>query len=344
MPSPTLWIACGGTGGHFLPGVVIGRGLVAKGYRVRYFGEGKAVEEDLCRAQDVEMTRPPKSKLGNRLKKMMWVMKELSKRNKEEHPVAILGFGGFSSAALGVWAILHGCPLFLFEQNAVPGRVNRMLAPFAKKIFLTFPLVGKKLRNSHQHLTGNPVRPASPKPNKKDYDLLVLGGSQGALALNQKLPPLLPEEWKILHIAGPGRREEVIEADRGIHTNMEVLDSHPDVPSLLAKSRWVISRSGATSLCEIAQSGNPCLTVPLPTSRDDHQRHNAAYLEARQGVVVLEEDNFAAENIMGALLNPDLAIVLSSGIRQSGISDEGGENSLELLIQSIGSGEKNKNR
>jgi len=309
----------------------MGRALIAKGYAVRYFGEGKAVEEDLCRAQQIEMIRPPKSHSGSRLKKFLWVFSELSRQKRQERPVAILGFGGFSSAALGTWAILNRTPLFLFEQNAVPGRVNRTLAPFAKAVFLTFPLVLKKLRSSRQYLTGNPVRPACPKPDQKAYDLLVIGGSQGALALNRNLPPLLPEGWRILHIAGPGRSMEVLEADGGRHPLLEVIDSHPDVPALLAKTRWVISRSGATSLCEIAQSGNPCITVPLPTSMDDHQRHNAAFLEARQGVVVLEESAFDSQSLRGALLNPDLALVLSSGIRQSGIADEGGQRCLGIL-------------
>lgn len=331
----TIWIACGGTGGHFLPGVVVGRALESHGFQVRYFGEGKAVEEDLCKAQEIDMVRPPQSHRNSRLKKLSWVMKELSKRKKEDLPIAVLGFGGFSSAALGIWSTLNRCPLFLFEQNAVPGRVNRLLAPFAKAIFLTFPLVGKKLRNRYQHLTGNPVREAAEKPPKKSYDLLVLGGSQGALALNQKLPPLLPEDWSILHIAGPGRKQEVLDADKGKHQKLKVIDSHPDVPYLLANSRWVISRSGATSLCEIAQSGNPCITVPLPTSRDDHQRHNAAYLEARQGLVVVEESTFEGETLCGALQNPDLALVLSSGIRHSGIADEKGTRCLEKLLPFI---------
>ena len=331
MTLPTIWIACGGTGGHFLPGVVVGRSLEGQGFTVLYFGEGKAIEEDLCKAQNIDMIRPPKSHLGSRFKKLRWMLKELSLRKKENPPQAVLGFGGFSSASLGLWATLHRTPLFLFEQNAVPGRVNRMLSPFAKAVFLTFPLVSKKLRNANLHLTGNPIRPASPKPEKKDYDLLVLGGSQGALALNRDLLPLLPKDWRILHIAGPGRREEVLNADRGLHPHLEVIDSHPDVPSLLARSRWVISRSGATSLSEIAQSGNPCITVPLPTSRDDHQRHNAAYLEARQGVVVLEESAFDGDSLKGALLNPDLTLALSSGIRQSGIADEEGQGCMEIL-------------
>jgi len=156
----------------------MGRALIAEGYAVRYFGEGKAVEEDLCRAQQIEMIRPPKSHSGSRLKKFLWVFSALSRQKRQERPVAILGFGGFSSAALGTWAILHRVPLFLFEQNAVPGRVNRTLAPFAKAVFLTFPLVVKKLRSSRLHLTGNPVRPACPKPAQKTYDLLIIGGSQ----------------------------------------------------------------------------------------------------------------------------------------------------------------------
>lgn len=305
-----------------MPGVVMGKALAQRGDQVRYFGEGKAIEDDLSKAQSVDLIRP--SVGGGRFSRGRTLWNLLS--SQQPKPDLCLGFGGFSTAVLGTWAIVHRVPFVLFEQNAIAGRVNRLLRPFAKAIHLTFP--AENLRGGA--LWGNPVRQA-PAQSETEMDLLILGGSQGAKALNINLPSHLPQDLRITHIAGPGRVEEALGAHGGPREGLEVLESHPDVPSLLARSRWVISRAGATSLSEIAAGAKACITVPYPHAKDDHQRANARHLEKLGAVRVLEEADFSRVDLKAWLADEDLRTKLVDGMAKSGLADVGGVRNLKAL-------------
>jgi UDP-N-acetylglucosamine--N-acetylmuramyl-(pentapeptide) pyrophosphoryl-undecaprenol N-acetylglucosamine transferase len=241
---PSIWIACGGTGGHFMPGMVVGRALEAKGYEVTYWGEGKRIEVSLCEEQKIDMMRPS---AGSRAKRWYSLQKLMNQQAKKAEPTAVLLFGGFSSFALGTWAVRKRVPIHLFEQNTVPGRVNRLLSLFARSVHLTFPLKKYSLGSKEQHLTGNPVRPPVARTAEPKFDVLILGGSQGAASLNQRLPALLDSSFKVCHVCGPGRESEVIKAYPHLK-NVTIFESHSNVPELLSQCRWVISRAGATSL------------------------------------------------------------------------------------------------
>lgn len=332
MSQKEIWIACGGTGGHFMPGVVLGKSLEQRGYVVRYWGEGKAIEENLAAAQKVSLKRPQPGSRWKRLKQL-WSL--LSRQAKESPPEACLCCGGFSSFAMGSWALLHRIPYHLFEQNAIPGRVNRLLAPFSKSCHLTFPLQQTRLRAGQVHHSGNPVRKIEHDPENKIRDVLILGGSQGAKSLNCELPKLLERPLKVTHVCGPGRKDECKASWHESPCDVEILESHPDIPSLLAGSRWTISRAGATSICEMVGANVACIVVPYPYAKDDHQRANARYLESKGAAHVLEEAAFALKKSwLNALLQDDAAREQSiNGLQQAGLEDREGLKAIELILQ-----------
>lgn len=329
MTSPQeAWIACGGTGGHFLPGVVMGRALRAEGFAVHYFGEGKTIEKHLSHDHGVELQRPAE---GSRFERFFKLKTKFNQQRKINSPSFVLLFGGFSSFALGIWALMHGIPIFLFEQNAYAGRVNRFLSWFAQGAFLSFPLSGPSLR-CKTYLTGNPVRAALHRSGE-GWDVLVLGGSQGALALNKTLPPLIPSHLKVLHLCGPGRKDEAL-ASYQHHDQVEVRESDSDVPGLLSKSRWVITRAGATSLSEIVASGVGTIAVPYPYAKDDHQRANANHLKAVGACEVFEETDLAerGDQLVALLQNEERQKEIVEAQGDSKLADIHGQRAIEILM------------
>ncbi len=312
-----------------MPGLVTGRALEARGFSVRYFGEGKPIEEDLMRAQGVELIRPGE---GGRLRRFCGLWRRLLQEERKGRPGAVLLFGGFSSLALGLHARLRRIPAFIFEQNAVPGRVNRLLAAGAKKVLLTYGCARERLPSSADCVvTGNPVRLA-PEAREREYDVLVLGGSQGAGALNCVLPGVLPQGLKILHLSGPGRSQEA-SAAYGDRAGVRVLEQHPEVMALVAASRWVVTRAGATTLAELAAVGAAAIAVPYPHARDDHQRRNAGELAAPGALLVIEEGELpaAAERLEKWLQDGDLAYRLGRKLKDSGLADPGALRALAVL-------------
>jgi len=332
MDQKEVWIACGGTGGHFMPGVVLGKSLAAKGYLVNYWGEGKAIEENLAQAQQVTLLRP---KQGSRWKRLRQLWSMLNHAAGENKPHFILCCGGFSSFALGSWAYFNGVPFHLFEQNAIPGRVNRLLARFSKSCFLTFPLQTHPLKAAKVERTGNPVRKIKTDPTLKVRDLLILGGSQGAKSLNCDLPELIKGQLKVLHICGPGRTSECEAAWRQstFKGDVEIQESHPDIPALLASSRWTISRAGATSICEMVGAKVGCIVVPYPYAKDDHQRANARYLESVGAAFILEETDFSSrvDWLNEMLCDEPARLKCIAGLDQAGLHDCEGLKAIQLL-------------
>lgn len=333
MDTKVIWIACGGTGGHFMPGVVVGKNLMAQGHKVVFWGEGKAIEENLMQAQNVTLQRPKAGSRWQRLKELWGKMKGMAKLEK---PDACLCFGGFSSFALGTWSVTRGVPYHLFEQNAFPGRVNRMLAPLSKGCHLTFPLEGAKLQFAKTYHTGNPIRKIDVDVQNKVRDILILGGSQGAKSLNCELPKLIQGNRKVMHICGPGRKEECEKAwaESPFSGEIEILESHANIPALLASSKWCVSRAGATSICEMVGAKVGCIAVPFPYAKDDHQRANARYLASKQGCYILEESEFSEKtDWLNELFEDEKAYEKSvAGLEVAGLDDLLGEKALKVIL------------
>lgn len=330
-----IWIACGGTGGHFLPGVVMGKKIESMGMRVSYFGEGKAIEEHLQIAQKVKLFRPLKN--GGRLKRGLELWKILKRQFKSQKPEACLLFGGFSSLMMGLYAKTHGIPIYIFEQNAIPGRINRLLSRWAKTVFLTFPDQKQLLKNKNLILSGNPVRASFPDELQlPDSDILILGGSQGAQSINTLCPKMIPEKFSIIHICGPGKKGPTEKAYRETnHTQLTLLESHENIPGLISKVKWVISRAGATSLSEIAQGRRALVAIPYPHAKDDHQTANATHLSRINACILLNETDLRKnENALKTILDDEsTARKMQEALSKTHIADPDGDRAWSHLIR-----------
>jgi UDP-N-acetylglucosamine--N-acetylmuramyl-(pentapeptide) pyrophosphoryl-undecaprenol N-acetylglucosamine transferase len=228
-------------------------------------------------------------------------------------PAAAIGFGGYPSVPTMLAAARLGVPTLLHEQNAILGRANRLLAPRVRTIATSFAEVGAVRPSDRARLveTGNPVRSAitalrgTPYPmlaGDAPLHVLVLGGSQGARVLSDVIPAacaLLPEPLRRrLRIAQQARAED-IEAVRRAHAasgvDAELATFFDDVPARLTRAQLVISRSGASTVAELAMIGRPAILVPYLPAADDHQTANARALERAGGAWVMPHAAFTPD-------------------------------------------------
>lgn len=295
MTRPVMIVA-GGTGGHVFPGLAVAAELEKRAQAVVWLGTREGIEASAVPAAGIEaewiqvsglrgrgLASLPSAliKLGRSIFQAVGIM-------RRTRPRAVLGFGGFVSGPGGLAAWLCRHRLLIHEQNAVPGTTNRLLARVADGVFETFQSTFPA--NARARWVGNPVReslcrvpepPERYRENLGSRTVLILGGSQGARALNEKVAGLLAqipqqERPRILHQGGRS-----VELARAAYQNAgvdaEVVDFIDDVADAYARADLVICRAGATTLAEIAAVGVACILVPFPYAIDDHQLRNAEH-------------------------------------------------------------------
>jgi UDP-N-acetylglucosamine--N-acetylmuramyl-(pentapeptide) pyrophosphoryl-undecaprenol N-acetylglucosamine transferase len=314
-------LAAGGTGGHLFPAQALAGELMRRGRRVVVMTDGRGHNYGNA-FPGAEIATVPAATFAGRspLGRVaafgviaLGVASALTKLLRLR-PRAVLGFGGYPSLPVMVAASLARVPSALHEQNAVLGRVNRLLAPRVKKIAATFPFA--RFAPDHPErvvFTGNPVRaevaalramPYAPPAPEAPIRLLIFGGSQGARALSQIVPlalTQLPEDLRRrLDITQQGRAEDlpmVQSTYRAAGLKAEVAGFFTDLPRRIAASHLVIARSGASTLSELAVIGRPSILVPYPHAMDDHQAANAAVLEKAGAAWVIKQDALNAEGL-----------------------------------------------
>ena len=229
-------------------------------------------------------------------------------------PDVVLGIGGYSSGTVILSAVLSKLPRAILEPNAIPGFTNRILARFVHRIFIAFPEAFRFFPKKKTRLTGTPVRKelseigkrvgagfsrpgARTAPLQKPFTLMILGGSQGATALNRAMVDLLPEIEKsartirIIHQTGKNDFEWVLEAYQKTKIQNEVTPFIENMEEAYALADLVISRAGASTVAGRVGTCSPSLLVPYPYAADDHQRFNAQSIaEAGGAEVILNED------------------------------------------------------
>jgi UDP-N-acetylglucosamine--N-acetylmuramyl-(pentapeptide) pyrophosphoryl-undecaprenol N-acetylglucosamine transferase len=312
-------LAAGGTGGHMFPAEALARELLGRGLHVALVTDrrGQAFGE---RLPGVALHRIRVGRFGAGLMSKVIGVAELalgtleaSRLLRKLAPAAAVGFGGYPSVPTMLAATRLGVPTLVHEQNAILGRANRLLASRVRCIATSFPEVGAIRPADRDRVieTGNPVRPAIAAERGAAYlaprsdgpfQILVLGGSQGARVLSEvipaacaKLPEALRRRLRLMQQA----RAEDIEAVRRAHAATgvaaELTTFFDDVPARLARAHLVISRSGASSVSEIAMVGRPAILVPYLHAADDHQTANAQALAAVGGAWVIAQAAFTAE-------------------------------------------------
>lgn len=311
-------LAAGGTGGHIFPAEALARELLKRGYNVCLMTDprGGQFSGDLA---GVPVYRIRAKKLGGSFlaksvgafEMFLGWLQALGKIKKLK-PLLVVGFGGYPSVPTVFAAARLGVPVLLHDQNAVIGRANKILAPFAKIIATSFPRVkGMENVKAPTLLTGNPVRPAICALNSQPYPalddstpvrLLVMGGSLGAQVFSDVVPKaitLLPEHLrKRLIISQQCRRDDLsaVESAYAMHgINVELATFFHDVPERISAAHLVICRSGASTVAELCAAGRPGIFVPYPHALAGEQQANAECVADSGGGWVIPQKAFTPE-------------------------------------------------
>ena len=313
-----ILVMAGGTGGHVFPALAVAECLRAQGEQIVWLGTRAGIEARVVPAANFAIEWLNVQGLRGkgaaallmapfRLMRACWQALGILRRTR---PKAVLGMGGFASGPGGLMAWLMDIPLFLHEQNSVVGLTNRILNRLASGVYVAFPQAQENMKDAE--CIGNPVREGFknlPQPATRlqarmnePLHLLVIGGSLGAAALNSMLPraiacldndqrPLVRHQCGEKHLATC--REHY--ADNGVEA--EVVSFIDDMAAAYCWADLVVCRAGALTISELSAVGCASLLVPFPYAVDNHQLHNARYLEQLDAAQVLPESGLNAEDL-----------------------------------------------
>lgn len=319
-----MLITGGGTGGHVYPALCVLNSLKekVKETEVLYVGKAGSLEEKLARENGYDFQ--PIEAMGLPRKVSFDVFKSLVANVRgffqslhvlrSFSPDVIFATGGYVALPVLLAAVILRRPFFLHEQNAVAGLTNRIFSRFAESVALSFPET-RGIKSHRTKFTGNPVRPEIFSVEKEEAleffnlrddikTLLVMGGSQGSVKLNETLLKALPDfarfrPLQIIHLTGEANFEEVkkeFEEKKEQLNFPEELVYRPfpyleKIGYAYAVADLVVARAGATTISELMALGKPAIFVPYPWATDNHQERNAREVEKRgAGRVVLEKD------------------------------------------------------
>jgi UDP-N-acetylglucosamine--N-acetylmuramyl-(pentapeptide) pyrophosphoryl-undecaprenol N-acetylglucosamine transferase len=317
---PVLVMA-GGTGGHVFPALAVAARLRARGAPVVWMGTRNGLEATLVPqagipVEWIEVTGLRGKGLGQKLRMPFMLGRALLQAGailRRLRPRVVLGMGGFASGPGGAMARWLRIPLVVHEQNAIAGLTNRGLSRLANRVLEAFPATFAPARQAQT--VGNPVRAeiaALPPPAERFAGragrprLLVLGGSQGALALNQRVPQALallepderPEVW---HQAGGRLHEAAVEAYREAGMTARLTPFIADMAEAYGWADLVLCRAGALTVAELAAAGVGAVLVPFPFAVDDHQTANARFLERGDAALVFQQAELTPEPLAKVL-------------------------------------------
>ena len=326
MQQRTLMVMAGGTGGHVFPGLAVAHLMQAWGWKVVWLGNPAGMEATLVPKHGIPMEYVRFGGLRGKglITKLMLPVnllracaQSLSVLRRVK-PDVVLGMGGYITFPAGLMTALSGRPLVLHEQNSIAGLANKVLAKVAKRVLVAFPNA-----LPHAEWTGNPIREElartlTPKARYAQrsgpLNLLVVGGSLGAAALNEVVPRALamlkPEERpRVVHQAG-AKHIDALKANyaqagllslEGEEADVQLVPFIDDMTSAYAKADLVICRSGAMTVAEIAAVGVAAFFVPFPFAVDDHQTTNAAFLADHGAALVVQQRDLTAEGLVAWL-------------------------------------------
>jgi UDP-N-acetylglucosamine--N-acetylmuramyl-(pentapeptide) pyrophosphoryl-undecaprenol N-acetylglucosamine transferase len=346
---PLVLLAAGGTGGHLFPAQALADALKRRGVTVdlatdergaRYGHDFPArathvIPSATIRGRDpISMARTA-AVLGVGAIKALPLLRRI-------RPAAVVGFGGYPTLPPLLAATLRRIPTVIHDANAVMGRANRMLSSRVTAIAISFPGMALDAPLAAKAtVTGNPVRPVVIAAAARPYaapsasgplHLLVTGGSQGARVMADVVPPAIeampPELRARLVITQQARGEDetrVRESYARIGAKAEVAPFFSDLPARIAASQLIVSRSGASTVAELAAIGRPSILVPLPGALDQDQLANATVLAKAGGAIVLKQDDFTPARLAGeiAALAADAGrlAAMAAGAKSAGVLD-----------------------
>jgi UDP-N-acetylglucosamine--N-acetylmuramyl-(pentapeptide) pyrophosphoryl-undecaprenol N-acetylglucosamine transferase len=314
-------LAAGGTGGHMVPAHAVAQELMARGHRVALVTDERGTQYPGL-FEDVQTHILPAGRMAGGVKGWIAGLKEILEGRRMARqlyesfePSAIVGFGGYPALPALLGAFAEKIPTIIHEQNAVLGRVNRLVAGKVAAIATAYPDVLRlKSRFADKtYLVGNPVREAvmalreEPFPVFSDESvlrILVTGGSQGATILSSVVPEglgMLPISLRRRLQVTQQCRPEDIESVRATYAEMEIpadLSTYiEDMPEKLGWAHLVIARAGASTIAELTAAGRPAILIPLPSAMDNHQAYNVREMVAAGGARAIDQSRFTAAEL-----------------------------------------------
>jgi UDP-N-acetylglucosamine--N-acetylmuramyl-(pentapeptide) pyrophosphoryl-undecaprenol N-acetylglucosamine transferase len=356
--SPLVAIACGGTGGHLFPGLAVAEVLARNGCAISLLVSPKDVDQQAVRsAVGMEVLTLPAvglvdGQIGRFVRGFWQSYRAAKQRFKQRPPQAVLAMGGFTSAPPILAGSGFGAATFFHEANSIPGRANRWLAPFVDAAFIGFPGAARRLRCSKVKTTGTPVRRQFQSMDAASCRvalgleagrpvLLVMGGSQGASAINHLVAQSLEllsghcPELQFLHLTGAGDLKKVCDAYATLKLKAVVRPFLTEMELALGAATVAISRAGASSLAELAAMRVPVVLIPFPSAADNHQFYNAwAFVESGAARMLEQEKatpEMLAEMINGLLEKPDLRVGMQEALAKWHQSDAAGQIAAQIL-------------
>ncbi|KUO54211.1 MAG: UDP-N-acetylglucosamine--N-acetylmuramyl-(pentapeptide) pyrophosphoryl-undecaprenol N-acetylglucosamine transferase [Sphingomonadales bacterium BRH_c42] len=314
-------LAAGGTGGHLIPAYALAHELHGRGHHVALITDERGAalpgRPDFLTAHVL-----PAGRFGkNPLKWLRGIRAVLEGRRmalrlmEAYQPSAVVGFGGYPSLPAMLASTSAGVPTVIHEQNAVLGRVNRLLAGRVSAVATAYPDI-ERLKERHlakTHLVGNPVRAEVLALRNQDFPaftengilrVLVTGGSQGARVLSEVVPdglamlqPALRQRLQVTQQCRPEDLARVRERYRNHDIPAELGTYFEDMESRLADCHLFIGRAGASTIAELTAVGRPAILIPLPIATDDHQAANTREMVQAGGARMIRQDRFDAKEL-----------------------------------------------
>jgi UDP-N-acetylglucosamine--N-acetylmuramyl-(pentapeptide) pyrophosphoryl-undecaprenol N-acetylglucosamine transferase len=338
-----LLISAGGTGGHIFPGIAVAETFTGKDERneVVFVGTRQGLEGGIIPRYGFKLlfieARQFQGK--NVFAKMATLIRLLQGIRVArviiglEKPDAILGMGGFTCVPTILAGVMLGLPTYLHEQNVEPGLANKLLSKFVRSTFISFEATTKYLKTKRVFHTGNPLRKTlkavKATEEKKGFNIFIFGGSRGARSINESVLTLIPfmESYKntvMFHQTGAEDYERRKKAYEGSKIGHEVFPFTDHMEKYYNLSDVVISRSGATTIFELAYFHKAAILIPYPYSAGQHQKTNAMHVASLGGAYVVENDQLSGEK---------LHALLSDLMRDPGLVEEMGSSVGRLCIE-----------
>lgn len=322
-------LTAGGTGGHLFPALSLAEALISRGDRVTIITDerGRRFQEDSKSADykiRIVKISSPTGNLWHKLKCAVSLLKGYLHARRllgKDKPDAVIGFGGYPSFPIMLAAQHLKICNIIHEQNAVIGKANLAIARKADFIAISLPhIAGLSSREEEKKVvyTGNPVRSEIQKLSGLGYpvlrtdepfNILVLGGSQGASVFGEVVPEALnrlpAHEKKRLYVVQQCREED-LQTTRQAFDNAgishEVRSFFNDIPERLRAAHLVISRSGASTVAEVTAAGRPAIFVPYPWHKDQQQKMNADVVADNGGAWVMAQNGFTPKALEAKLM------------------------------------------
>ena len=320
----TVLVMAAGTGGHVFPALSIAEVLASHSINVEWLGTRHGMENELLAGTDFKLHQiSVKGLRGSSLSRKLMApfmlfgafMQSMVVIRRAK-PNCILGMGGFVCGPAGIAAKLMGKPLLVHEQNAVAGLTNKCLSRIADRVFEAFPGTfqpGKKVRH-----TGNPLRQDIVKlhhlgssnrqlAQSAPLHILVLGGSQGAAAINEAIPEVLAQlsesnTPQVFHQTGSATFQKTRQQYQSLGLQLdEACRVVPFIDDMAAAYGWadlVICRSGASTVSEIAAAGRASILIPYPHHKDQQQTLNAQWLSQEHAAYLLQQAELSAQSLL----------------------------------------------